>query len=357
MRYIPRNCIKPQAELAKPVLGPAGEILLHPGVKMTEKYIERLEKLGIGGAYVNDPISEDLEIVGAVSDELRAHAVKSISSLYSGVSQNSGRNPRAEYREILQTAEQIVDEIISKGETMLNIFDLKVYDSYTFFHCVNVTVLSVVIGIGMGLERDTLVDLAYAALFHDIGKVFISPSIINKPGRLTDEEFAIVKKHPADGYEYIKKRYLTPELTARGVLDHHERIDGTGYPEWKRGTEITEFGRIIAIADVYDALVSDRPYRAGLFAVEAIEYIQGGSGKLFDFNMVQAFSRKVALFPVGTCVSLSNGDIGLVMENFEGFTQRPLLKVFRRGEELIKPFLLNLCKEAFDTTIVATVEA
>lgn len=353
MRYIPRNCIMPDAMLAKPILGASGETLLHAGVKMTDKYIKSLERLGISGAYVNDPISEDLEIVGALSDELRERAIKNIASTYSGVPQSkAGAIEQA--RKIAKTAEQIVDEIISHGEIMPNLFDLKAYDSYTFFHCVNVTVLSVVIGIGMGLGHDPLVDLAYAALLHDIGKVFIDPAIINKPGALTDEEYAVVKKHPADGYEYIKDKYLTPELTARGVLDHHERVDGTGYPAWKRGTEITEFGRIIAIADVYDALVSDRPYRNGWFAVEAVEYIQGGSGKLFDHDMVQIFSRKVAPFPVGTSVLLSNGGIGLVMENFEGFSQRPLLKVFKQDEQMIEPYFLNLCEDAFDVTILAT---
>lgn len=356
MRYVPRNCIAPEAVLAKPILGPSGETLLHTGIKMTEKYIKSLERLGICGAYVNDPLSEDLSILGAVSDELRAQAIKSIAAIYSSAEQERG-NARSQAREMMKTAEQIVDEIISHGDVVFNLIDLKSYDSYTFFHCVNVTVLSVVIGMGMGFNRDTLVDLAYAALFHDIGKVFVDPHIINKRGALTDEEFAIIKKHPRDGYEYIKDKYLTPELTARGVLDHHERVDGTGYPDWKRGTEITEFGRIIAISDVYDALISDRPYRSGWFAVDAVEYIQGGSGKLFDHNMVQVFSRKVAPFPAGTCVMLSNGAVGLVMENFEGFSLRPLLKVFKHDQQFIEPFFLDLRSEAFDVTIVGTIAA
>ncbi len=354
MRYIPTNCILPEAELAKPILGPGGEILLHTGVKMSAAYIKRLAQLGINGAYVNDPISEDLEIVNALSDELRAQAVKSISSTYSKATQSSGDN-RAAAREVMKMAESIVDEILSQGDVVLNLFDLKVYDSYTFFHCVNVTVLAVVIGMGLNLRRDNLIDLANASLLHDIGKVFISNHIINKRGALTDEEFNIVKKHPRDAYDYIKDKFLTPELTARGVLDHHERIDGSGYPEKKKSTQITEYGRIIAIADVYDALVSDRPYRNGWFAVEAVEYIQGGAGKFFDFDMVSVFTQKVAPFPVGTCVFLSNGAIGLVMENFEGFSQRPLLKVFKQDQQMIEPYYLNLCQNAFDITIVATV--
>lgn len=354
MRYVPRNCILPDAVLAKPIFGTTGEALLQAGVKMTDKYVKSLERLGIGGAYVNDPISEDLQIISVLSDELRSEAIKNIASVYTTVPQEKGRAIE-QARKISKTAEQIVNEIVSNGDVIPNLFDLKAYDSYTFFHCVNVTVLSIVIGLGMGFGNSKLVDLAIAALLHDIGKVFIDPAIINKRGALTDEEYAIVKKHPREGYEYIKDRYLIPELTARGVLDHHERVDGTGYPDWKHGTQISEFGRIIAVADVYDALISDRPYRNGWFAVEAVEYIEGNCDKLFDHEVVKMFSLKVAPFPVGISVLLSNGCVGLVMENFEGFAQRPLLKVFKQDEQMIDPYFLNLSEEAFDVTIVATV--
>lgn len=353
MRYIPRNCIQPEAVLSKPILGPNGELLLGSGVKMTSSYIKKLEQLGVSGAYVDDPISEDLEIVNALSDELRSYAVKSISATFSKAADGEDVSKRSA-REISKIAEMIVDELLAHGDVMLNMFDLKVYDSYTFFHCVNVASLSSIIGMGLNYDRDKLIDLAYASLLHDIGKVFIAPEIINKCGPLTDDEFAIIKKHPQDGYSYIKNKFLTQELTARGVLDHHERVDGSGYPHNKKNGEITEFGRLIAVADVYDALISDRSYRPGWFAVEAIEYIQGNCGKLFDYNIVSAFVKKVAPFPVGTCVYLSNGALGLVMENFEGYPQRPLLKVFQQDQRNIEPYFINLCQSAFDITIVAT---
>ncbi|MDL2218708.1 HD-GYP domain-containing protein, partial [Christensenellaceae bacterium OttesenSCG-928-M15] len=160
------------------------------------------------------------------------------------------------------------------------------------------------------------------------------------------------------GYDYIKKWFsdsISP-LTSIGVLDHHERLDGSGYPNGKRGDKISEFGKLIAVADVYDALISDRPYRKGVFPVEAMEYVQGGCGAQFEFAIVEAFSRKIALFPVGTCVLLSDGSTALVMENFEGLTQRPNVKVFMMGEYEVEPFYLNLSREALDITIVATVD-
>ncbi len=329
MRYITRNCIRPNAILAQAVLGPGGELLLSAGVRMKSSYIKRMERLGIPGAYVNDPLSEDLTIVNALSDELKAQAIQGITAAYSQVIKNPGTTPGGG-AVLMKTARQIVDEILAHGDVMLNLFDMKVYDSYTFFHSVSVTVLSVVIGIGMGLSRLMLVNTAYAALLHDIGKTQISQEIINKPAALTFAEYEIMKQHAKNGYEYVRKQFShsVSELAARGVLEHHERMNGTGYPNGKTGESITLIGRIVAVADVYDALVSDRPYRKGIFPVEAIEYVQGNCGTLFDYDVVNTFSKKVALFPVGSCVLLSNGFTALVMQNYSGLTQRPLVKVF-----------------------------
>ena len=357
MRFISLHCIQPKATLAKPILGPAGQVLLNEGVSMEPIYLHRLAELGIPGAYVHDPLSEGLEVINSISDELRMHAIKNISNTFSKA--EAGRElPESTGYETRNIAEKIVDEIINHGDIMINLFDMKVYDSYTFFHCVNVTVLSVVIGMGVGFSRNKLVNLAYAALLHDIGKVFVPPDIINKPGRLTEEEFEIVKRHPKEGYDYIKDKfsYSITESIAAGVLDHHERVNGSGYPSNKKAKKISDIGKAIAIADVYDAFISDRPYRKGTYSVAAMEYIMGGGGTHFDYDMVQVFARKVALFPVGTCVSLSNKTTALVLENYEGFTNRPRIKVFMEKGKKVKPYELNLKEEALDITIITSVD-
>lgn len=357
MRYISRHCIQPDAILAKPILGPTGKVLLNEGVRMRPSYIRRLKDLGIPGAYVHDPLSEGVEVVSAISDELRMHAIRNISKTYSKA--EAGKSvSQAAGDEMRKTAEQIVDEIINHGDVMLNLFDMKVYDSYTFFHCVNVTILAVVIGIGMDFNRRKLINLAYASLLHDIGKVFIDPAIINKPGRLTEDEYAIIKAHPQDGHDYVLDKFSQSitAASARGILEHHERPDGAGYPLQKAEGEISDLGKAIAIADVYDALISDRSYRKGVYPVEAMEHVLGNCGSQFDFAMASVFSQKVALFPVGTCVLLSNGATGLVTENFEGFTQRPTLKIFREDGVEVTPYMLSLKDEALDVTVVASVE-
>lgn len=356
MRYIPRNCIRPNAILAMPILGSGGEKLLGAGVEMRTGYIRRMEMLGIPGAYVEDPFSEDLQIVGVLSDELKMKAVRSISSVFSQAAK-AGEAAHIAPGEVMAVAEQIVEEILGHGDVMLNLFDMKVYDSYTYYHCVSVTVHTVVLGLGMGFSKSLLVKMAYAALLHDIGKVFVDPAIINKPGPLTPAEYARVQGHPRIGYDFVREKFTSiTEVSALGILEHHERIDGQGYPEGRAGGDISLAGRLIAIADVYDALVSDRPYRPGIFPVEAMEYVLGNCGGQFDEHLVQVFNRKVAIFPVGSCVLLSNGYTALVMENFEGMTQRPLVKLIMKDDVVVDPELVNLSKEAFDVTVVAIQE-
>ncbi len=356
MRFVPIFCITEGSILGKSLYGVNGEVLLNAGTKLRASYIVRLQELGMQGAYIDDDLSSDLEIVHAITDELRIKAIRGLKAAFVNVSHS--KREAAESRISMRGhAEDIVDEILGRQSLVVNMMDIKSYDDYTFYHCVNVAVLSVLAGINLEFSREKLVKLAYSALLHDIGKVFIPTDIINKRSALTPDEYALVKKHPKDGYLYLRETYQMTDISARGVLQHHERYNGSGYPKGLVGNDISEFGRIIAVCDVFDALVSDRSYRKGLFAVEAMEYLLGGSGRLFDPEVVRVFSRRVALFPVGTCVLLSNGCTGIVLENFDNFAQRPLLKVFMTDALPVQPYLLDLCHDhaTLDITIVATV--
>ncbi|MCL2081494.1 MAG: HD-GYP domain-containing protein [Oscillospiraceae bacterium] len=358
MRFVPLNCIRDGSHLAKTIYGANGEVLLRGGTELSSPYIRRLSRIGLQGVYIADDLSEDIEIANLMSEELRVKVLKSIKGALSdaerGKPSKSNRNAHA----MEELSMQIVDEILSKQSVVFNMIDIKTYDGYTFQHSVSVAVLSVLLGVSLGFKRAKLAKLAYSAIMHDIGKVFIEPKIINKPDKLSQEEYEVVKKHPANGYAYLRDHYGMTEISARGVYEHHERYDGCGYPRNKTGTHISEFGRIIAIADVFDALVSDRPYRNGLFAAEAMEYLMGNSGRLFDPVYINAFVRKVALFPVGTCVLLSNGAIGLVMENYENYNMRPLVKVFSVDDCRIEPYTLDLCHDfnCLNITVIASVD-
>ena len=247
------------------------------------------------------------------------------------------------------------DEILQNKNAVFNLMDLKVYDEYTFYHSVNVAVLSIIVATELGLSKEELIKLGISGLLHDIGKVFVKKEILNKKGKLSESEFREIKEHPVNGFNYLKKSCQIPLKSYVGVLQHHEKYDGTGYPYGLKGREISLFGRILTIADIYDALISDRPYRQGILPSEAMEYIMGGGGTYFDPEISTVFVKKLALYPVGTCVELSNGMIGIVCQNYEGYSIRPDIKVFQNKDRKIKPFILKLQKQ-INITITSVVK-
>ncbi|GHV35152.1 HD family phosphohydrolase [Clostridia bacterium] len=359
MRFVPVNCIREGAKLGKTLLGVNGEVLLKANTELKKTYIKRILTMGVQGVYISDELSEDIEVQNIISSELRMSAVKRVRTVFNQVSTESPKKGDSQHvAEALEMIDNIVDEILSNASTMVNVVDIKVFDEYTFYHCLNVTVMSVVLGMGLGFSREKLCKLAYGALLHDVGKVFVDKDILDKNAILSGEELTHVRRHPVEGYLYLRERYHMAEISARGVLEHHERFDGSGYPKKRVGKEISEFGRIIAVADVYDALTSDRPYRRALFTTEATEYILGGSGRMFDPEVVEVFSRKFAPFPAGTVVMLSNGSTALVMRNVEGHSQRPVVRVFAHEDRgAVKPYVIDLSqdRDALGITIVATV--
>ncbi len=221
----------------------------------------------------------------------------------------------------------IVSEITINENATVNMMDLKVFDDYTYYHSVNVSVLSIVVGAAEGLGKSKLYELGLGALLHDIGKVFVPKEILNKSGKLTPEEFEEIKKHSLMGNWYLREKWQVPIESNVAVLSHHEKYDGSGYPYGLKSDRISRFGKIVAVADVYDALTSDRPYRPALSPSEAMEYVMGGSGTLFDPKVVEVFAKKIVPYPVGTCVTLSNGLTAIVTGNYIRCGMRPKIMI------------------------------
>ena len=332
MRYIPTLCLREGMVLAKSLYAEDGILLLQEGQSLRQAHIIHLTNQGFQGVYILDKVSEEIEIKAVINDELRNSAAKAVRDIYvqsmtTGASQRMADDAKA-------VVCDIVEEIIRNRNIMINMVDLKSYDNYTYYHSVNVGVLSLVLGVALGMNRSGLYRLGLGALLHDIGKVFIDRKIIDKKGPLTAEEFKEVKKHPALGYEYLLNARLGfPVSSLTGILQHHERLDGSGYPEGLTGRQIGKFGRIISVADVYDAMTSDRPYRAAMIPSEVMEYLMGGAGTLFDPELVFLFTRKVAAFPLGTCVLLSSGMTAIVVENYEDCCLRPKVKILNDSAE------------------------
>jgi HD-GYP domain-containing protein (c-di-GMP phosphodiesterase class II) len=184
------------------------------------------------------------------------------------------------------------------------------------------------------------------ALLHDIGKTRIPISILNKNGRLTDEEFCIIKKHPELGYDMVQNVKEINERSRAIILEHHEKVDGSGYPFGLKGKRIHKFSKITCISDVYDAIVSDRVYRKGFAANEAYEFVLGGVGSFFDFELVNVFKNNFSIYPLGACIKLSNGLEGFVVGHNNGFPDRPIVRIlYDEMGTKIDPIDINLVNQ------------
>lgn len=333
MRFVPTFCLREGMVLGKSLRGKDGSLLLQQGQKVKASYIRKIHQLGYQGVYITDNLSEDIIIESVIDDELRFSAVKAIKDIY--IYSQIGKGGEDPFPKTKEIAAELVDRIINNKDVIVNMIDLKVFDDYTYYHSLNVSVLSIIMGVALNYTRSELFKLGLSAMLHDIGKVFIDKRIIEKNGKLTNEEFEEIKKHPLLGYNYLKEKIEIPTKAYLGALHHQERFDGSGYPEHLQGTHISSFGRIIAVADVYDALTSDRPYRRAMLPSEAMEYIMGGAATLFDPEYVFLFTRKVAAYPLGTCVKLSDGRAGIVVKNYEDCCMRPRIRLIDNPQEFV----------------------
>jgi HD-GYP domain-containing protein (c-di-GMP phosphodiesterase class II) len=332
MRYIPIPYIRPGMILGRSIFDRNGTKLLNQGNVITTEYLERFTALGYSGLYIDDELSNDIELDTSVIDNIKLEAVHSLRNLFVAADVTDASAYQDEFNFLSVNLVKIVDEILSTKEIIVNMIDLKIYDDYTYYHSVNVAVLSIIVGTALKFQKEQLIQLGMSAILHDIGKKFTPIEILSKPAKLTPEEFKVIQEHSTNGYHFIKKFFPTISSTTYvGILQHHERYDGTGYPSGVAGENITIYGRILAVCDVYDALVSDRPYHKAHLPSEALEFIQGGSGSMFDPIIVKAFTAKVASYPLGTVVQLSNGEAGIVVKNYEEFNTRPKVKIIKNN--------------------------
>ena len=194
-----------------------------------------------------------------------------------------------------------------------------------------------------------------AGLLHDLGKAAIPMSVLNKPGKLTDKEFTVVRSHPVEGYHMLKAGGKVPDAVLDVCLHHHEKIDGSGYPDKLKGDEITLIARMTAICDVYDAITSDRPYKRGWDPSESLRRMAEWTKGHFDPRLFQAFVKSIGIYPVGSLVRLTSGRIGVVMEQGEKSLTSPRVKVFfsTKSDLRIPPEVVDLAEPGCSEKIVA----
>ncbi|WP_199880703.1 HD-GYP domain-containing protein [Bacillus massiliglaciei] len=224
-------------------------------------------------------------------------------------------------------AEALLQEVKGNKEIMRLLANVYVYDSNVFTHSLNVTVYSLLIGLKTNMNEKDLQTLGMGAILHDVGKMFIPCEIMMKPGKLTEEEFIQIQKHAEYGYELIRSiPFLSPEISIC-AHQHHERLDGSGYPNRLTAEEIHPFAQIIAIADVYDAVTSNRVYRSAMLPFEGLEILNAGAGIQFSQTILNAFRKSVAFYPNGLRVELNDGRKGKVIAQNSLQGDRPIIQI------------------------------
>ena len=251
-----------------------------------------------------------------------------------------------ELDQVAPVVQNITESILRNPGALMGLLRIKTKDDYTFLHSVSVCALLVAFCRSRGLDGDITYQAGLGGLLHDTGKALIPDHILNKPGPLTDDEFAIVKKHPRDGYDILRKSPEVGAIPLDITLHHHERYDGSGYPDRQGGEQISELAQMAAIVDVYDAITADRCYHKGMAAGEALRKMHEWSKFHFNPALTQQFMRCVGIYPVGTLVLLESGRLAVVVEPHETNLLAPKVNVFfdSKRSVYIKPQTVDLSR-------------
>ena len=332
MIYVSIDNLKPGMILAHGVWGKSSFLpLVQAGATLDTSTINRLIGKGIAGVYIECEGCDDITVNEILPMEAKISVTNEIGKIFETL-QSQKANIFSCVESVGRIADYFVDVVTKNRECLMNIIEIKNYNEYSYIHSMQVGILSTIIGKNLGYKNHRLKELATAGMLHDVGKLNIPLSILDKPGPLTDEEFEIMKKHPSYGMDKLRSCSGLSADTLGGIISHHEKMDGTGYPNQLRDQEIHEFGKIIAVADVYDALTSDRSYRKAWKPHNAINYMMSYSGIHFDVDILSAFMLSAAAYPVGVLVSLSNGLNGVVLNTVAGLPLNPIVKILTPGE-------------------------
>ncbi len=313
-----------------------------PGIIASESQIDRIRQEGFQHAFVElkvpgesldkrldsmlsdrsttppekerEPFENVIEVAQVAYDDAMVYAKRIIHDAKMG--------RKVDYQASVETVDNIVEAATRNPDTLICLSKLNRYDEYTYGHCINVSAISVVFGEYLGMERDELTALGIAGMMHDLGKTAVPERIINKRARLSEQEFEEIKRHPQYGADILKRQGDVPDNIIEAVRDHHEKFNGSGYPMNLTRKETSAMARIISLADVYDALTSDRSYKDAILPNKALAIMYGMREQDFDPLELQNFIKCLGIFPSGSLVKLNTGFYGVV---YESNPQQPLM--------------------------------
>lgn len=315
------DSLKNGMRIAKNVYWSDGNVLLAQGISLHQGFIEKLKDFGITSVYIIDDLVGKIDVDELVTEQTKVEATKIVKETMHNV--KNSRSPEGE--RVIKIVSSITDELLHNPNIIINLVEVRAMNDYTFAHCLGASILAMVTGIGMGYDYERLKELGTGAILHDVGKAFIPDELLYKPGQLTKEEYESIKTHTKLGYDIISNCKDFSLSSALVAWQHHEKYDGTGYPFGLKGEAIHEYARITALADVYDALTTNRSYRDQIMPHEAIEYLRDSEGISFDPEIADVFLDKIAPFPVGSIVLLNNGEKAMVVKVNKELPGRPVV--------------------------------
>lgn len=346
-RFISTRLLKEGMKIDQNLVDQTGRALIARGAYLDDFHIQYLQEKGVGGVYIQEGKADPDELQQIpipkytqqviektrvedrskvkLTESVRKRVGEGIQYLY----QNTEDGSFAEATRNI--ADELMNAIFENDAVAVDISMLKVSDEYTFKHSVDVATMAMIIGKKYGLTQEEVREIGISGLLHDVGKSKIPLEVLNKPGKLSDEEFAMMKQHSLFGFQILKDKPEFSEGIKMGVLQHHEKINGKGYPVGTPAEKIHKYAKIICVADVYDALVTERPYKSAFSKRDAVEMIMAMTQEM-DLTAMQSFLESVILYPVDSVVQLSNGEQAKVVENNPLNALRPKVVSIKTGK-------------------------
>jgi len=306
------------------------------------------EKIKIARHENADPKRAGIRVTSATTNEIKnaTRTYGSASKLVNNIMDDIRLGKAIDTEATKQVVAEAVDSMVRAPDAMMMLTRIKDRDEYTAQHSMNVAVLTIAFGRALGLEKERLQELGVCGLLHDMGKVLTPNEVLLKEGNLNDEEFEIMKKHPADGRDILSSNGgLFP-----GAMDvahgHHERLNGSGYPRGLYDHQLTQWTKIVAITDAFDAITSDRCYQDGRSNMDAFRILNKSRGTHFDSNLVMRFIGAIGIYPPGSVVKLNSEESGVVIESNPKQALLPKVLIIRdANEQVVEPRLIDLADQ------------
>ncbi len=352
MRLVSIDMLKPDMKIARAVYN-QGALILPAGRSDVARFVPNLRNMGIEYVYVEDGKSAGIEIPDAIAERTR----NSCKQMLQNAMQQFSITDKLETKGLEDCVGSVISEILRTPDVQVSLNDIASNDEYTYTHSVSTMVYALMIARKLNYSEQKMTILGMGTLLHDIGKMLIDKEVMFKEGELTKQEYQYVKMHALYGYQAMRRITAVPEQVRQIAYMHHERLDGSGYPQGLTGSDLNEYVRIVSIADVYDALTTDRCYRKKWPANKAMDFLLERSEKEFDPELVGVFTQQLAVYPNGSLVRLSNQYLGIVAGQNRSMPLRPVVRVIQdpEGRE-IAPYEIDMMKELSITITESELE-